>query len=380
MHTPQPLLRILHPLPPAEPLHLDETALSEIERRARTHNLLMLVYVQLQKYYNEISQSSTVDTYLKQRKTLFLSHAVHSMRQEAMEKEILQLLGAEQIPAIVMKGNEIAKEIYNDPNCRTSSDIDILIKMSDALRADALLTKAGYLRMDKSPLRFWFKRMHHAQYMHAKNKALIEIHWNFGIPSFFKLTSEDIWDEVTCNDAGHYKLSPDMMVISLLVHHHMHAFRELKILVDVLWALHTYENQIDWPAFAEKLEKIGLIKITRITLGQIKGLWEDSAQKMQGLQALDQEITKIGYAEPAFLQSYFKMDVETHGPFQNKKDIFVFRLALDRWPTILFSFAKSLVPFPESIKDLYEDPRNRTLPKNYVKFIKWRLQEWTRSP
>ena len=105
-----------------------ELALSEIERRARTHNLFMLVYVQLQKYYNEISQSSTVDVYLKQRKTLVLSNAVHSMRQEAVEKEILQLLGAEQIPAIVMKGNEIAKEIYNDPNCLTSSDIDILIR------------------------------------------------------------------------------------------------------------------------------------------------------------------------------------------------------------------------------------------------------------
>jgi hypothetical protein len=374
------LLKLLHPIPPAEPLHLDEKALSEIERLARTHNLLMLVYVRLQRYYNEISQNSAVDTYLKQRKPLFLSHAVHSMRQEAVEKEILRRLRSKQIPGIVIKGNEIAKEIYNDPNCRTSSDIDILIKLSHALRADALLTQAGYLRMDKNPLKFWFARMHHAQYMHAKNKTLIEIHWNFGIPSFFKLTSEDIWDDVTGNEAGHYKLSPDMMVILLLVHHHMHAFRELKILVDVLWALHTYENQIDWPAFADKLERIGLIKITRITLHQINSLWQDSAQKMRGLKALDQETAKMGYAEPVFLDSYFKMNVETHDAFRNKKDSIVFRLALDRWPVIWFSFVKSLVPFPDSIKELYEDPRNRTLPKNYIKFIKWRLQTWTRNP
>ena len=377
---PQPLLKLLHPLPPAEPLHLDEKALAEIERLAQRHNLLMLVYVQLKRYYNEISQNSVVETFLKHRKPLFLSNVVHSVRQEAMEKEILQLLGSEQIPGIVIKGNEIAKEIYNNTKCRRSSDIDILIKMSDALQVDTIFTKAGYPRIDKNPLGFWFSRLHHAQYFHPKNNDLIEMHWNFGIPSFFKLTSEDIWDEVTCNDAEQCKLSPDMMVISLLVHHHMHAFRELKILVDVLWALHTYENQIDWPAFAEKLEKIGLIKTTRITLGQIKGLWEDSAKQIQGFKVLDQAITKMGYTAPVFLQSYFKLDVGATCFSQKSKDNIVFRLALDRWPTILFSFVKSLVPFPESIKELYEDPRNRTLPKNYVKFIKWRLQEWTRSP
>jgi len=309
-----------------------------------------------------------------------LSHAVHSMRQEAVEKEILQLLGSKQIPGIVIKGNAIAKEIYRDPNCRTSSDVDILIKLSDALRADALLAEAGYLRMDKNPLKFWFARMHHAQYMHEQNKSIIEIHWNFGIPSFFKLTSEDIWDEVMDNHDGHHKLSPDMMVILLLIHHHMHAFRELKILVDILWALHTYEDRIDWPAFAEKLEKIGLIKITRITLGQIKSLWEDSVGRLRGLQALDQETSQLGFSEPAFLQTYFKMNVETNGTFQNPKDLVVFRLALDRWPAILFSFARSLIPFPDSIKELYKDPRNRTLPKNYLRFIKWRLQDWPRHP
>ena len=101
---------------------------------------------------------------------------------------------------------------------------------------------------------------------------------------------------------------------------------------------------------------------------------------MRGLKALDQETAKLVHAEPAFLYAYFKMNVETNAAFQNKKDIIVFRLALDRWPVILFSFVKSLVPFPESIKELYEDPRNRALPKNYVRFIKWRLQTWTRNP
>ena len=369
-------LKLVQPIPLKGSLQIDEKELAEIESIAKRHNLFMLLYVQLQKYNKEISQNSDIQNYLKERKPLFLSNAVHSVRQEVIEKEIINLLSAEQVPAIVMKGNEIAKEIYNDPNCRISSDIDILIKMSDALKADTILTEAGYSRTDEKPLEFWFSRIHHAVYVHPQKNDFIEMHWNFGIPSFFNLTSEVIWGEVVYTDSGQIKLSPDMMLILLLVHHHMHAFRELKILLDILWTLCKYENEIDWHAFSKKLKKIGLIKTTQITLNQINSLWKESAQELPGFQTLDQEIKKMGYKKPAFLYSYFKMDIENRNSFSGNKDIIVFRFALDRWSTIIFSFFKSIFPFPEAIKEFYNDRRNWTLPKNYLRFIKWRLGEW----
>ncbi|MEE8479996.1 MAG: nucleotidyltransferase family protein, partial [Desulfobacterales bacterium] len=139
-------LKLVQPIPLKGSLQIDEMELVEIESIAKRHNLFMLLYVQLQKYNKEISQNSDIQNYLRERKPLFLSNAVHSVRQEVIEKEIINLLSAEQVPAIVMKGNEIAKEIYNDPNCRISSDIDILIKISDALQADTILIEAGYSR------------------------------------------------------------------------------------------------------------------------------------------------------------------------------------------------------------------------------------------
>ncbi|MBW1764250.1 MAG: nucleotidyltransferase family protein, partial [Deltaproteobacteria bacterium] len=142
-------LKLVQPIPLKGSLQIDEKELAEIESIAKRHNLFMLLYVQLQKFNKEISQNSDIQNYLKERKPLFLSNAIHSVRQEVIEKEIFNRLSAEQVPAIVMKGNEIAKEIYNDPNCRMSVDIDILIKMSDALKADTILTKAGYSRTDE---------------------------------------------------------------------------------------------------------------------------------------------------------------------------------------------------------------------------------------
>lgn len=369
-------LEFIQPLPVNGHTHIDEKELFEIEHLAQKHNLSMLLYVQLKKYDQNMPGNNDIRNYLKEQKSLFLSNAIHCMRHEAIEKEIVRRLYRAKIPAIVLKGNEIAKEIYQNPNCRTSGDIDLLIKMSHVLETDKILESTGYQRIDNKPLKFWFARLHHAQYVHPKHGDLIEIHWNFGIPSFFKLTSEEIWEDVMDNHAGEFRLSPDMMVTLLLIHHHMHAFRELKILVDILWTFFRYENTIDWKAFAKKLEKIGIVRATRITLNQIHSLWGDFAKKMQGLEILDQELKKTGYKTPAFLNSYFKMDVESGGSFKESKDNVMFRFALDRWSTLLFSFGKSIFPFPRSIKELYEDRRNRALPKNYLRFIKWRLVEW----
>jgi len=183
----------------------------------------MLVYSQLQRYQGIIFPAEQVSGFLEESKSLYLKSAALSAQQEAIEKEFVSLLAREGIPSIVIRGNRIAQEIYNDPNCRTSSDIDVLIKISDALRADSILSTAGYSRNDSLPLKFWLYRIHHAIYYYPKTDNLIEVHWNFGIPSFFRLSSEKIWDGVISADSGQYKLSPEMFVIMLLMHHHMHA-------------------------------------------------------------------------------------------------------------------------------------------------------------
>jgi len=43
----------------------------------------------------------------------------------------------------------------------------------------------------------------------------------------------------------------------------------------------------------------------------------------------------------------------------------------------MLSYFKTLFPVPEAIKELYGDRRNFTLPLNYLRFIKWRVREWT---
>lgn len=168
-----------------------------------------------------------------------------------------------------------------------------------------------------------------------------------------------------------------MIMIMLLVHHHTHSFRELKILVDILWAFHKYEDVIDWNLFAQKIRKIGLLKSTQIILSQVQSLWKETAEKMKSFQILQKELEDIGCRVPKFLLSYFQMDIDRKNIPNIYKDKLIARFALDRWPDILLSFPRTLFPVPEAIKEIYKDKRNLTLPFNYMRFIKWRVGDWT---
>ncbi len=370
-------LRLIQPIPFKDLHEINADDLSDIKSQSLKHNLLMLVYTQLHKYKDLISSQKIVNTFLEELKALYLKSVTLSLQQEAVEKEIFSILNNRMIQAIVIRGNTIAKEIYGDPNCRTSVDIDILIRREEAVQVDSFLSEAGYVGDSEIPLIYWLSRIHHATYYQPQNHIYIEIHWNFGVPYFFELTSEEIWKEVILTDADERKLSPEMILIMLLIHHHTHSFRELKILVDILWAFHKYEDVIDWNLFAQKLRGIGLLKATLITLSQINDLWKESVQEMRSVLILQQEIERMGYKVPGFLLSYFQIDSNKKYHSEIYKDKLIARLALDKWSTIIFSYFNTLFPVPEAIKELYSTKSNWALPYNYLRFIKWRVREWT---
>lgn len=370
---PNPFLKLILPLPIAAPLNIDSEALLKLEALAVMHNLFPLLYVQLQRYHARYLEEACVKGYLQEKRTLFLKIAARSMQQETAENEVVSLLESEDIPAIVIKGNQIAKDVYNDPSCRNSADIDILIKQKDVYSADQILSNKGFERTDKSPIGFWLSRLHHAQYRHPNGKDFIEVHWNFSIPGFFNLSSKDIWHSIRRDSTGRLTLSPEMTLVMLLMHHHMHWFRDLKILLDVVWAAYRYEQEIDWQRFSKRLRKAGLIRTTKIALGQGRRLWGKIFYRCNGLKKLDQHISGLNPAVPALLNNHFKMDIAVRkGQIKIKDDIF-FRLALDSPKAVFLSFLKTVIPMPDAIKHLYDDQHNWRLPKNYLRFIKWRL-------
>jgi hypothetical protein len=349
----------------------DITKDEEIEnifQSAINHNLFMLFYSQLKKF-------KSVKILNKYRNS-YLSIVGRSIRQEGLENKIIAVLKHHHIPSLVFKGNALARDVYQKPNSRNSSDIDILIKSTDIFSANNILKQEGYLIHEEESLEFWITRKHHAVYQYPKTNILIEIHWNFCIPGFFNLSSDDIWQGVIIDNNGNTSLTPEMILIQLFIHNSMHAFREFRIFVDILWAMHRYESTIYWPGFAKTLKKSGLLKTAYISISQIIKIWGSQIEKIYSISVLFKEIKKQMIFKPIILSGYFKYNLDEKTIYNHNRDQFFVRLTLDSSRLIIKSFIKSFFPSVNEIKTFYNDYRTWMLPFNYIKFIGWRISEW----
>ena len=369
-----PLIEILSPFP-FSAISTDSTEFSRCVELARRHSVGMLFYSRLKKHY--AGSNACIDDYLKQNEHAYLKTVARSMRQEALEKDVVAAFSKRGIPTCIIKGNEIARSIYDDPNCRSSADIDVLIRTSDLINADKILCENGFMRQDSLPLPFWIGRLHHAVYSSARKICLLELHWDFGYPLYFNLTPDEIWNGVVGSDTEGYSLAPESMVVLLFMHHFRHGFRDFKILVDILWSFHRYDGIINWQEFAGKLKKIGLIKTAIIILDQLDSLWHLSDGRLESFKSLRKQLESLPIHTPKFLLRYFKIDIEKEYKTSGALDMEMSKLVLDKKSKVLYSFVKILFPRPHDIMAFYPETGNWMLPFNYLRFICWRITKWT---
>jgi hypothetical protein len=366
------LLDIARPLPDFSGLSLDPEDLNALRACALKHRLFMLLYSRLEKKHADKSDEILAG-FLKANESLYMTGAARSAAQEAAEAGITALLRGQGIACLVIKGNAISRQIYEAGYFRASSDIDILIREEDIFRAEDLLCRSGYLAEEQSALAFRARRLHHAVYCHPAGHT-VECHWNFGIPGFFDLSSAEIWQEVIFEDGVPARLSPEMTIILLLMHHYMHFFRDLRILVDLFHALSCYGESVENEAFGRRLRKIGLTRTALVASDQLADLWGEAAG---GPDLLKQSLKRR--AAPRYLLSYFRFDMEKEGFTHRRRDRFFARLALDRLSVRAGAFTKIFFPRPKVIMAYYGDNRPWILPYNYCRFILWRMKDGGRD-
>jgi hypothetical protein len=340
------------------------------------HKVMALVCAQLLQYQRQLGTSISLMNFLNETRPLYLHSAARTVQQGLVEEELLSILRLSGVNALMLKGSAIASEVYGNSTSRTSSDLDVLIRISDVARVNAILLGAGYRKLEPLPLAYCDEKLRHVAYQHDKTQTVVEIHWDFGLPGFFRLSSEEIWSEIMTNDSGWLKMSPQMTLIHLLINHHVHAFRRLRTVVDILWCLHKYENEIGWLSFVEHLQSIGLIKTTSITLSQIRDLWGQFDIDMPCIESFDQKIASTGIRRPQRLTWYFRIDLWKDYVSSTFWDKLIGRLALDSILTVSRSYLKVFFPIPGAIQALYKDERKWMLPLNYMRFAVWRIRQW----
>jgi hypothetical protein len=367
-------LSILFPLQTRDTHRFTEEELLIMEKSAILHQVWQLMFTALQNRSRLDPSQKEVEDFLKKRKTIFLKHAATSIKQQVYQEKLINQLKKYDIPAIVLKGSSIAQSIYQTPNARSSCDIDLLIRESDIEKTDALLCQEDYRHADTVSLLFLQLRLHHTTY-YSSNPSWnipLEVHWNFTIPGFFKLSSQQIWEKTQCDKDGYHTLSAEMTFILLLMHHHRHAFKELRNLVDLTWAFYRFEEIIDWRALVKQIIRIGLVKTSYLTLSQIETLWPEQSRNLAGLQTF-----KAGINTTTNSQKVLNRLAANISSFEDQsfttKDKIIYRLALDHWGNVISSFLKTILPPPRVIQRLYSDNSNWRLPFNYLRFLRWRF-------
>ena len=174
---------------------------------------------------------------------------------------------------------------------------------------------------------------------------------------------------------GKSVLKPEMILIMLLMHHHSHSFGQLKVLIDILWALNKYRDKMDWNSVLLRLKEIGLANTAFISSRQIISLWEMAADELPFIMMFQDNVPGPDYIRRRAIDRYFRLDPDLAAGFSSSADKLVKRLTLDKWNMVFQSYAKGLFPPIQAIRR-YGGSNN--LPVSYGKYLGAIIRSWLR--
>ncbi|MEH2417060.1 nucleotidyltransferase domain-containing protein [Nostoc sp.] len=222
-------------------------------QKAYQHGVFLLLYESLQKTHPELipqNISNRLHAYsrIKTARNLFLAKQLC---------QILDLLGSDNISAIPFKGPTLATLAYGNLVLREFSDLDILVRKDDYLRAKELLIRQGYRHK-------YFPEhevdSYQAQLIRDDGKVGIDLHYEMVTKdSFFPLDSTPFWQRLQpLSIAGQTvaTLQPEDALLVAYIHGSKEDWRSLKRVCDFAELIRAYP-QLNWEQILEPVERLG---------------------------------------------------------------------------------------------------------------------------
>lgn len=174
-------------------------------------------------------------------RSIALSYASDGLQLTAKLTEVLEVLEAERIEAVVLKGPPLAASIYGGVSLRRFGDLDILIHLGDLPRARDLLTRNGFRWTGKgSPCEPGTlpETEKHLSLVHSTQGIALELHWSCEEPACrLTLTTEDAFQSairVSLPDGAQARCpGPEEQFLLLAAHGARHGWNHLKWVCDI---------------------------------------------------------------------------------------------------------------------------------------------------
>lgn len=161
------------------------------------------------------------------------------------------------IPAVVVKGPQLARMIYGREALKESLDLDILlVQGTDLQKAHTLLTVAGYTQSNlnehkgKLSRKFFLIAKREVHYFNPRTRSHIDLHVRAGANTYLteKLFSH-IFDELDTFDMDGQPVtifSREQYLVYLCYHGALHQFSRLGWLMDIRAFLKTFRDVLDY--------------------------------------------------------------------------------------------------------------------------------------
>jgi hypothetical protein len=186
---------------------------------------------------------------------------LRSLAAAAEQRSLIQLLEAERISTLAVKGLALAEQLYGGLGRRHVGDIDLLVRRGDVERADEAIQAAGWrrtrpdFRLTPLQTRRYLQLKPEFEYRREERAQRVELLWQLeGLPE-----SESIWTDATvCTVGGGplRTLDPGSNALYLSQHGARHAWYRLFWLVDV--ALMVQDPAVDWEAAVSLARRTGV--------------------------------------------------------------------------------------------------------------------------
>jgi Uncharacterised nucleotidyltransferase len=235
---------------------------------ADQHGVIPLLYWHLNTTFAEAVPKPILDRLQSQ----FRINTCHNLILTHELFKCLRLFAAHDIPAIPYKGPALAAYAYGNLALRQFSDLDILVRQRDVLKAKDLVLSQGY--QPTYQLTPWQEAAHLCTgwdytFERAEPYVHLEIHWCI-VPKYFSfsLDLESAWKRLeTISLAGTpvASLPPEELLLTLCVHGGKHYWEILKWIVDIAELIRTHP-EMDWHGLMELARTLGSERLLQLGL------------------------------------------------------------------------------------------------------------------
>lgn len=226
---------------------------------ATFHGVRPLLYWTLQTTCPEAVPTRT----LGRLREHFCANAGRNLFVATELTKVLSRLEADGILAIPFKGPLLTDSVYGDLAFREFSDLDILVRQHDVVRAKRLLTSQGYrmsMQLNGAQEVAYLESGYHLGFVRDDGGVMVELHWNIVEKRFsLPLDTERLWDRarpVPFLGRTVLGFSPEDLLLILCVHGAKHCWPRLGWIYDVAQLIDVHPG-MNWGEALERGRSVG---------------------------------------------------------------------------------------------------------------------------